>query len=492
MRKWLVIVTVIFDLLAVGIVPLNLLFINMPEFVSIILGLFIIILNVLVWIKIKKKVPGKIVLSFFSIIFILFSLFGSFCNPYWNSLSWKKYASYYSKSYDYVLTYDEAVQDLEYAMKYLNKLHPALYHGMPSELEAQYEAVKENLKGYEQITVCTLSREMESIFALIGDGHTHVMGYYQDSHFLKYIYEHNKAGDSLIKIDGMTIQDLFDANRKYYSYESEAYAINSIYNDIYSLEGLNYLGFHPDKGVEYTYETKNGKEENYTFYTEDYVRWEEYVAFNNLENNSNENDSFVSYEIDSENDIAILYLDSCDNNDEYRSALKNMFTEIKENNIKNVAVDLRYNGGGDSSVATEFLKYIDVDAYKEWGDIWRFGIFEFESKAHVRQNEKIENLLFDGNVYILTSVNTFSAAMDFAMYIGDNGIGTIIGEASGNDPNSYGQIACFKLPNSELLMQISTKKWYRIDTETTDRFIEPDIKCDSKDAKDELYKVIGK
>ncbi len=41
-------------------------------------------------------------------------------------------------------------------------------------------------------------------------------------------------------------------------------------------------------------------------------------------------------------------------------------------------------------------------------------------------------------------------------------------------------------------MQISTKKWYRIDMETTDRFIEPDIKCDSKDAIDELYKAIGK
>lgn len=40
-------------------------------------------------------------------------------------------------------------------------------------------------------------------------------------------------------------------------------------------------------------------------------------------------------------------------------------------------------------------------------------------------------------------------------------------------------------------MQISTKKWYRIDMETTEQFIEPDIKCESKDAIDKLYEVIG-
>lgn len=492
MKKLLVIITVLFDLLAIGIIPLNLYCFQMPEFISIILGAVIIILNVFVWIKIKKKTAGKVVLSLLSVVFVLLSLFGTFCNPYWNSITKRNNASLYSKAYDYVLTYDEAAEDFEYAMKYLNKLHPALYDGMTSEIEAQYEVVKENLKKYEQITVCDLSREIESIFARIGDGHTYVMGYYEEPHILKYIYEHNEAGDSLIKLDGTAIDDLLKANKQYYSYESEAAAKNSLVGDISILEGMTYLGFNLDKGVLHTYETKDGREESYTYYTDDYLTYQEYAEFNNLENSSNEEYSFVSYEIDAENDIAILYLDSCDNNDEYRAALKNMFTEIKENNIKNVAVDLRYNGGGDSSVATEFLKYIDVDAYKEWGDIWRFGIFEFENKAHVRKNEKIEDLLFDGNVYILTSVNTFSSAMDFAMYIGDNDLGTIIGEASGNDPNSYGQVAQFKLPNSEIFMQISTKKWYRIDMETTDRFIEPDIKCDSKDALDELYKVIGK
>ena len=45
----------------------------------------------------------------------------------------------------------------------------------------------------------------------------------------------------------------------------------------------------------------------------------------------------------------------------------------------------------------------------------------------------------------------------------------------------------FKLPNSNIYMQISTKKWYRINENTGETFIEPDIKCESKEAIFKLY-----
>ena len=87
-------------------------------------------------------------------------------------------------------------------------------------------------------------------------------------------------------------------------------------------------------------------------------------------------------------------------------------------------------------------------------------------------------------------MDTFSSAMDFAMYIKDNKLGTIIGETSANNPNSYGMIAQFKLPNSEIYMQISTKKWYRINENTEEKFIESDIKCESKEAIFKLYDIV--
>ncbi|MDE7431986.1 MAG: hypothetical protein K2N34_08745, partial [Lachnospiraceae bacterium] len=334
-----------------------------------------------------------------------------------------------------------------------------------------------------------LGREIESIFSLLGDAHTYVSAYYAEPHFLKYINVHNEAGDDLTKINGICIEDLFKSKSGYYSYEREDCGIAALYQDISMLEGMTYLGFNLDDGVEYTYESEDGKEITHIVYSDDFLNWNDYMSYNNLEENSNEDKSFVRYKVDKEHNLAILYLDECKNNKEYRKVLKKMFTEIKEKNILNVAVDLRFNGGGDSSVATEFIRYLNVEEYKEWADIWRLGIFKFKNSAHTERNKKINHLLFDGNVYILTSKDTFSSAMDFAMYIKDNHFGTVIGEASGNNPNSYGMISSFKLPNSELYMQISTKKWYRLDTETTDTFIEPDIKCDSQDALKEVYKI---
>ena len=206
---------------------------------------------------------------------------------------------------------------------------------------------------------------------------------------------------------------------------------------------------------------------------------------------SNEDYSFVSYEIDENKNLAILYLNECNYNDEYINCVNKMFTKVKELDIENVAVDLRGNGGGYSTVANEFIRYLNVDEYLEWGDEQRYGLFMYKKGTHNRSNYKYDDLVFDGNVYILTSVSTFSAAMDFAEYIKDNNLGTIIGEASGNNPSSYGDIVVFKLPNSGMQLSVSRKKWHRIDTTKEGELIEPDIPCNSSEVYEALYKAIG-
>ena len=80
--------------------------------------------------------------------------------------------------------------------------------------------------------------------------------------------------------------------------------------------------------------------------------------------------------------------------------------------------------------------------------------------------------------------------MDFAMYVKDNRLGTIIGEEPGNDPNGYGDVAEFMTPNANLYFQVSYKKWNRIDINATDKYIVPDIPCDSRDAYDILLETI--
>lgn len=480
MKKLLLILTIIINILLISLIPLNLyvLNINIKEYISIIIEGIIIILNILIIILNKKiNIPILII----SVLAILFGLFGTYCNPYWNSISFKN-VSINTKNYDTVITKKEAKEDLEYAMKYLKKLHPKLLKETPDYIQEQYDMVKNNIETKETITVNYLSKEIESIFSKLNDGHTIVMGYYNDYHTLKEMEMHNKNKEILTKINDIEIKELFEQNKQYYSYEMEEAGLNQFKNDLITLEGLDKLGIATEE-IKYTFE-QNNKEKEYTYKKEDYLTKEEYNNYNNI--GPKPQKSFVTYEIDEENNLAILYLDKCKNNDEYKRVLKEMFEKIKEKNIGNIAVDLRNNGGGSSSVATEFIKYIDVDEYNELKSEWRLGTFNIKTKQHTIKNKK-KNSPFNGNIYVLTSIDTFSSAMLFSQYIKDNNIGTIIGETSSNNPNGYGEVVEFLLPNSNIYMQISTKKWYRINQNTEEEFIEPDIKCESKEAIFKLY-----
>ena len=52
---------------------------------------------------------------------------------------------------------------------------------------------------------------------------------------------------------------------------------------------------------------------------------------------------FFEYKLDLDRGVGIFTLRQCDYNEEYRSGLRNFFTEVNENNIHSVIVDLRGN-----------------------------------------------------------------------------------------------------------------------------------------------------
>lgn len=63
---------------------------------------------------------------------------------------------------------------------------------------------------------------------------------------------------------------------------------------------------------------------------------------------------------------------------------------------------------------------------------------------------------FTGTIYVLTSLSTFSAAMQVADCLQGNGLAKIVGESPGNLPVSYGNIVYYVLPFSKLALKIST------------------------------------
>ena len=70
---------------------------------------------------------------------------------------------------------------------------------------------------------------------------------------------------------------------------------------------------------------------------------------------------------------------------------------------------------------------------------------------------------FTGNVFVLIGNPTFSAGNWIAVVFYDNGLGTVIGEPTGNAPSSVGDMISFQLPNTGFILGVSYKYFARPD-----------------------------
>ncbi len=185
---------------------------------------------------------------------------------------------------------------------------------------------------------------------------------------------------------------------------------------------------------------------------------EKYNGF--LDFKSNEN--FIDFWVD--NSTAILKLDECRYNDEYIEKLNNFFDLVRKQNIYNIIIDLRENMGGDSRVATEFLKYISIDSYYFYGVKERNqdDLININSEKCLINNNTYKNVeLFKGKIICLVSNKTFSSARIFATVLKDNNIAKIVGEPTGGKPCSYGNPLRFKTPNYNIKFRVSSRIFTR-------------------------------
>jgi hypothetical protein len=384
---------------------------------------------------------------------------------------------------DHVLTQREAARDLEYFYNHLKTRHPVWLDG-PEQLvlavEDQYQTEIDQLG--EQVTVLELWQASGRIAAQLGDGHTWVT--WNDPQNPLYIDSFKQLDDygAPLAINDVPIGEIMNKFLSMIPVEWLPYAEAIFFNNVIISESLlTYSGVDTSDGVDMTFKTDESEQTlHYVFVP--YQRVEKYA-------NSAEDDHWVSYVIDQEKDVGIFTLQNCVNNEEYRLTLDAFFSEVFTNNITNVIVDLRGNGGGNSSVANEFLTYIDVDAYKMWDSDVRNGWYLQKNRDHVIENPRKAET-FNGNLFVLTDTFTYSSAMNFAMLVGDNDLGTLVGEPSGNIPGSYGDLLSFQMPNSDLVIRTSYKKWYRIDSTKADEPLMPDILVPAEEALDKVLELI--
>jgi C-terminal processing protease CtpA/Prc len=78
----------------------------------------------------------------------------------------------------------------------------------------------------------------------------------------------------------------------------------------------------------------------------------------------------------------------------------------------------------------------------------------------LKKREKINKR---GRLFVAIGRGTFSSAYDNAQTLREYTKAIIIGEPSGQKPNSYGEVKTFVLPNSNLEIGYSTMFWKSVD-----------------------------
>lgn len=469
--------------LTFALIPINIFCVNFPEWVTALLSVLFCGGLAAYCVIFKTWLVTKIILSaVFVIVAVVCSLF-PYAFPYWNSYVFKNYGGVIL-NYDDVISYRAAKEDMSELKHYLEKTHPMFENGLSEEVENAYNLSLDQLKNSDNITVNDLRREIQTVLHIMGDAHTTTFNNYPDDGYLKVFPQKNFEGYRIKAINGKSVKQIFEDAKPYYCYETEDW----ISIDLGSLATLDFLGY----SAPFTYEWSNGEntiEETYT--ANDFVGWSEFAEIRNEYYVPSELKDFVYYDIDEQKSLAVLTLTECAYNQTYIDCVKEMFAAVKQKNIRSVAVDLRGNGGGNSLVGNEFLKYLPAESYFDGSFDWRWGFITFHGNDVAIKNERKKDLTFEGDVYILTDTKSFSAAKDFAMLIQDNHLGKVVGEPPANSVNGYGDITNFYLRNSGLFVQISTKKWYRIDSSNTDDYVMPDYPCNGKDCVDQLYKIIN-
>ncbi|MBN9385691.1 MAG: S41 family peptidase [Chitinophagaceae bacterium] len=180
-------------------------------------------------------------------------------------------------------------------------------------------------------------------------------------------------------------------------------------------------------------------------------------------------------QLDSANTTGFMTLNTFEHGNRLRRFFRQSFRTLSEKHVQNLVIDVRINGGGDATNSTRLTRYIidkdfrvadslytlrrhskydkyiensflyrmlmDVVSRRQHDGKYHFGYFE----RHVFSPFKKHH--FNGQVYILTGGNSFSATCLFAGALKGQKNVTIVGEETGG--GYYGNTA-WMIPNVTL------------------------------------------
>jgi C-terminal processing protease CtpA/Prc len=173
--------------------------------------------------------------------------------------------------------------------------------------------------------------------------------------------------------------------------------------------------------------------------------------------------------------VGLIEFNSFDNRKSFLEFLQNTFEKIREQNIRELIIDIRKNPGGNSTLGDDLLKYLTDKPFLQFEKIdikvseqllkEQAGIPDAAMGSIVSIDKDLEikpeenNLRFGGKIFVLIGPESASSSVSFASAVKHFHIGTLIGQETTDTPVNYGDCVLCKMPNSGLDFNVACKRF---------------------------------
>jgi len=372
-----------------------------------------------------------------------------------------------SNTFSQSIDIESWIEDIDFYKTNLEQNHIDLYNTISEvEFEKEIQQIKSTLNKKSDVEVII---DLMRLTRKIGDGHTAFSLRGVETHLfpieiynvdgqwrvVKVTKKHkNLLGKILTKIDGKQINHIAEEVNKVAQYiENKQSEIIRTGEYLMISELLYGLQLTKDEfKADFTFLDDSGEESTVllnTINNKDYYENTDFKSFEvripEIQKPTDSKHDFLWFSpIENTTGIYIKF-ESYPSFEEMEKFGESVLKYINENQIKQVVIDLRNNGGGDFFVGTFLAYYLNLADSIDW----------------------------KSGVYVLTDKVTFSAATSNASQFRQILNAKIIGEPTGSNPTGYQDMGQFTLPNSGMIVTYS-KRLFRFQDEIT-QGVQPDV-----------------